>query len=82
MKLFSFCHLILSSSLKTRYSLLSLYKLQIEEPKKKKEKNYRKANKKFYFLNIFNFNKRVDTKTTGQISMMLRSCILIIFVHS
>lgn len=81
MKRFSFCHLILSSSLKTRYSLLSLYKLQIEEPKKKK-KNYRKANKKFYFLNIFNFNKRVNTKTTGQISMMLRSCILIIFVHS
>lgn len=79
MKLFSFCHLILSSSLKTRYSLLSLYKLQIEEPKKK---NYRKANKKFYFLNIFNFNKRVNIKTTGQISMMLRSCILIIFVHS
>lgn len=80
MKLFSFCHLILSSSLKTRYSLLSLYKLQIEKPKK--EKNYRKVNKKFYFLNIFNFNKRVNIKTTGQISMMLRSCILIIFVHS
>lgn len=81
MKPFSFSHLILSSSLKTRYSLLSLYKLQIEEPKKKKRK-YRKANKKFYFLNIFNFNKRVNTRTTGQISMMLRSCILIIFVHS